>query len=194
MYSNDDALVYKRQFFDTQVIVAVNRQPDRSVSVPALTTTLPAGTYADALDGLLYGRAMTVVNQIGLLQIPAYTLAGGEVSVWSHDPPADPAEPHIGDVISTMGQLGNTIYIYGTGLGGSAAVAFGSQQATVVSAQDNRIAAVVPNVPAGATFQFKFIIKDAAGHVTWEGGANRSFTATSITTGTSDTPVYNWQP
>ncbi|MDG0873659.1 hypothetical protein L5D93_14755 [Paenibacillus thiaminolyticus] len=49
-------------------------------------------------------------------------------------------------------------------------------------------------MPAGATFQFKFIIKDAAGHVTWEGGANRSFTATSNTTGTSDTPVYNWQP
>nr|WP_242069289.1 CBM20 domain-containing protein [Paenibacillus dendritiformis] len=50
------------------------------------------------------------------------------------------------------------------------------------------------SVPAGAAFQFKFIIKDAAGHVTWEGGANRMFTATSKPTGTSDTPVYTWQP
>ncbi|WGU93828.1 alpha-amylase family glycosyl hydrolase [Paenibacillus dendritiformis] len=274
LFSNDDALVYKRQFFDKQVIVAVNRQPDRSISIPALTTTLPAGTYADALYGLLHGRTMTVLHQNGALQIPAFKLAGGEVSVWSHNPPADPAEPHIGDVISTMGRPGNTVYIYGTGLGGAAAVAFGSQQAAVVSAQDNRIAAMVPNVqageyaitvtkggktsnpfryqvlggdqvqvifhvnkttqpgqnvyvvgdiaelggwdpdkaldsfmnpnypdwflpvsvPAGATFQFKFIIKDAAGHVTWEGGANRMFTATSNPTGTTDTPVYTWQP
>lgn len=169
---------------------------------------------------------------------------------------------------------GNTVYIHGTGLGGAATVAFGSQQAAVVSAQDNRIAAVVPivpagdyaitvtkggktsnpfryqvlggdqvqvifhinkatqpgqnvyvigdiaelggwnpdkaldsfmnpnypewflpvSVPAGATFQFKFFIKDAAGYVTWEGGTNRLFTGTSNPTGTSDTPVYTWQP
>lgn len=140
LFSNDDALVYKRQFFDKQVIVAVNRQPDRSVSVPALTAALPAGSYADALDGLLYGRTMTVVDQNAERQIPAFTLAGGEVSVWSHNPPADPGEPLIGDVGSTLGRPGNTVYIYGTGLSDRAAVAFGAEQAEVVSAQDNRIA------------------------------------------------------
>ena len=49
------------------------------------------------------------------------------------------------------------------------------------------------SVPRNTTVAFKFIKKDG-GTVTWEGGGNRSFTSSSSTTGTSDTPVYTWQP
>ena len=49
-------------------------------------------------------------------------------------------------------------------------------------------------VPRNATFEFKFIKKDAAGHVIWEGGNNRSFTSPTSSTGTADTPVFTWQP
>lgn len=49
------------------------------------------------------------------------------------------------------------------------------------------------SVPAGTTFDFKFIKKDGSGAVTWEGGSNRVLTSPSSTTGTMDTPVYSWQ-
>ncbi|WP_275052161.1 carbohydrate-binding module family 20 domain-containing protein, partial [Candidatus Hakubella thermalkaliphila] len=49
------------------------------------------------------------------------------------------------------------------------------------------------SVPAGTTFQFKFIKKDAVGNVIWESGSNRIFTSPSSSTATIDTPLYNWQ-
>jgi hypothetical protein len=50
------------------------------------------------------------------------------------------------------------------------------------------------SVPKNTTFQFKFIKKNAAGTVIWEGGSNRSFTSSSSSTGTSDTANLTWQP
>ncbi|WKT60092.1 alpha-amylase family glycosyl hydrolase [Microbulbifer thermotolerans] len=146
LYSSDDVLVFKRQFYDKQVIVAVNRQPDLSFTVPAINTTLPAGSYDDVLNGLLYGDSMTVNNG----KIGSFTLAGGEVSVWSYNPDLGTAIPRVGDVVSTMGRAGNTVYIYGTGLGGTVTVKFDSTAATVVSNSDTMIEAIVPNVSAGA--------------------------------------------
>ncbi len=274
IYSTPDVLVFKRQFYDKQVIVAVNRQPDVSATVPALNTTIPAGTYTDSLTGLLLGETANVTNVSGQNKIGSFTLSGGEVNVWSYNPSLGTTIPRIGDVVSTMGRPGNKVYIYGTGLGGTVTVKFGTTTATVTSATDSMIEATVPNVaagaqnitvtkgsnvsnafaytvlggdqvqvifhvnkttvsgqniyisgsipelgswdtnksfesfmnpnypgwflpvsvPAGSTFQFKFIIKDGAGNVTWEGGSNRSFTAPSTVTGTADTPVYTWQP
>jgi alpha-amylase len=45
------------------------------------------------------------------------------------------------------------------------------------------------NLTAGTAVQYKYIRKDAAGNVLWEGGANRSFTPTGTTTTRTDT----WQ-
>ncbi|CAM3446180.1 alpha-amylase family glycosyl hydrolase [Marinicrinis lubricantis] len=271
LYSTNDVLVFKRQFYDKQVIVAVNRQPDIAATVPALNTTLPAGTYTDELGGLLFGENAVVTTSSGQNRINSFTLSGGEVSVWSYNPTMDSTQPRIGDVVSTMGRAGNEVYIYGTGLSGSVSVKFGSTPATVVSNTDSMIKAIVPNapagvqlitvtkgtkvsntfaytvlggdqvqvifhvnkstslgqnvyvvgsipelgswdpakasesfmnpnypnwflpvsVPAGTTFEFKFIVKDSAGNVTWESGSNRVFTAPAD--GSTDTPVYTWQ-
>jgi hypothetical protein len=49
------------------------------------------------------------------------------------------------------------------------------------------------SVPAGTTFEFKFIVKDSGGNVTWEGGANRVFTSAAGISDTVDTPMYYWQ-
>ncbi|WP_245252169.1 alpha-amylase family glycosyl hydrolase [Paenibacillus sediminis] len=273
LYTTSDVLVFKREFFGKQVIVAVNRQPDVSATVPALDTTMPVGTYTDSLGGLLFGETANVTNVSGQNKISSFTLSGGEVNVWSYNPSLGTTIPRIGDVVSTMGRPGNTVYIYGTGLSGSVTVKFGTTTAAVTSATDTMIEATVPSVaagvqnitvtkgsnvsnaftytvlggdqvqvifhinkstvsgqnvyvsgsipelgnwdpasssesfmnpnypewflpvsvPAGSTFQFKFIIKDSAGNVTWEGGSNRTFTAPSAVTGTADTPVYTWQ-
>lgn len=149
LYSTNDVLVFKRQFYDKQVIVAVNRQPDQTFTIPELDTTLPVGTYSDVLGGLLYGSSMSVNNVNGQNKISSFTLSGGEVNVWSYNPSLGTLTPRIGDVISTMGRPGNTVYIYGTGLGGSVTVKFGSTVATVVSNSDQMIEAIVPNTNPG---------------------------------------------
>ncbi|HTG68539.1 MAG TPA: alpha-amylase family glycosyl hydrolase [Candidatus Udaeobacter sp.] len=149
LYSTDNVLVYQRQFYDKQVIVAINRQPDVSYTVPALDTTLPTGTYTDVLGGLLYGASNTVTNVSGQNKMSSFTLSGGEVNVWSYNPALGTTIPRIGDVISTSGRAGNTVYIYGTGLGGTATVKFDTVTATVVSNNDTFIEAVVPAVAAG---------------------------------------------
>ncbi|MCX7773892.1 MAG: alpha-amylase family glycosyl hydrolase [Clostridia bacterium] len=273
LYSDTNAMVFSRKFYDKQVIVAVNRQPDISYTIPALNTSLPVGTYSDNLNGLLYGASNTVTSVNGQNQISSFTLTGGEVDVWSYNPDLGTTTPRIGNVVSTVGRPGNTVYIYGTGLGGSPTVNFGSTPATVVSSSNTMIECTVPNVAAGVlnitvtksgvtsntfryevlsgdqnqvifhvnatttygqnvyvvgsipelgnwdpakateammcpgypqwflpvsvpmntTFQFKFIKKDASGNVIWESGSNRSFTSSSSSTGTVDTPTYNFQ-
>lgn len=149
LYSTNDVLVFKRQFYDKQVIVAVNRQPAVSATVPAINTTLPVATYTDQLGGLLFGGSGTVTNVSGQNKISSFSLSGGEVSVWSYNPSLGTTIPRIGDVVSTMGRAGNTVYIYGTGLGGSITVKFDATNATVVSNSDTKIQATVPAVVAG---------------------------------------------
>lgn len=140
LYSNNDVLVFSRKFYDKQVVVAVNRHPSTSYTVPVLATSLPGGSYADQLTGLLSGGTATVSGG----QIASFVLSGGAVSVWSYNPSLGTTIPRIGDTVSTSGRAGNSVYIYGTGLGGTPTVKFGTATATVVSASDTMIEATVP--------------------------------------------------
>lgn len=140
LFSNNDVLVFSRKFYDKQVVVAVNRQPAVSYTVPVLATSLPAGSYTDQLTGTLLGTSNTVSGG----QLASFVLASGQVNVWSHNPSLGTAIPRIGDVVSTSGRTGNSVYIYGTGLGGTPTVNFGAATATVVSATDAMIEATVP--------------------------------------------------
>ncbi|WP_026477531.1 alpha-amylase family glycosyl hydrolase [Alkaliphilus transvaalensis] len=149
LYSTNDVLVFKRQFYNKQVIIAVNRQPNQSFTVPALNTTLPTGTYQDVLGGLLLGKSVSVTNVGGQNRIGSFTLAGGQVNVWSYNPSLGTTIPRVGDVVSTMGRAGNLVYIYGTGLGGAVTVRFGNTQAQVVSNNNEVITAIVPNTTPG---------------------------------------------
>ena len=273
LHSDDNVLVFKRQFFDKKVVVAVNRQPELQVLVPALNTTLPVGSYSDYLSGLLYGQSVAVTNVSGQNKIDGFMLTGGEVNVWSHNPSLGTILPRIGDVVSVMGRIGNIVRIYGTGLGGNPQVRFDTTSANVISASDSLIEVTVPNVtpgirnitvtnnsyvsnpfryevlsgdqvqaifhvnattvpgqyihvlgsipelgnwnptnssesmmnpnyprwflpisvPAGTSFEFKFIKKDTSGNVIWEGGNNRVFTSPTSSTATIDTSLYYWQ-
>lgn len=140
LYSNNDVLVFSRKFYDKEVVVAVNRHPSTSYTVPVLSTTLPGGSYSDVLTGTLSGFTATVSGG----QIASFVLAGGAVSVWSSNPSLGTTIPRIGNVVSTTGRAGNTVYVYGTGLGGTPTVKFGATTATVVSAADDMIETTVP--------------------------------------------------
>lgn len=84
LHCDSDVIVYQRQFFDNQVIVAINRQPDRGFTVPRLSTSLPVGSYSDYLDGLLGGETMIVNSDGQANAINSFYLEGGEVCVWSY--------------------------------------------------------------------------------------------------------------
>lgn len=143
LYSDDNVVVYERQFYDDIVVVAVNRQPDQTYTVPAMETALSDGTYNDYLDGMLYGGSINVSSTEGKTMLDAFELSGGEVCVWSYN--AEEADtPQIGDVVSTMGRAGNTVYIYGDGLDGNVTVKFGEVEADITSAGKNMIETIVP--------------------------------------------------
>lgn len=145
-YSDDNVLVYERQFYDDVVLVAVNRQPDQSYTIGPVETNLPAGNYNDYLGGLLYGFNTVVTAGEGINHTSSFTLPGGAVCVWQYKGPAS-STPQIGDVMSTMGRVGNQVYIYGDGLNGDVSVKFGDVEAVVESNSANQI---VTKVPAGA--------------------------------------------
>lgn len=145
-YSDDNVLVFERQFYDDVVLVAVNRQPDQSYAIGPVETNLPAGNYTDYLGGLLYGFNTVVTAGEGINHTSSFTLPGGAVCVWEYKASV-PSTPQIGDVMSTMGRVGNKVYIYGDGLNGDVSVKFGDVEAVVESNSANQI---VTKVPAGA--------------------------------------------
>lgn len=149
LYSNDDVLVYERKYFDDVVVVAVNRQPDKTYTVPSLDTDLPEGIYKDVLGGDLYGEDISIKRISGKTKLDGFTLGGGEVDVWSYKTETS-NKPEIGDVISTMGRSGNKVYLYGKGLDGDVEVKFGQVAAEVIKNTDKEIETVVPaNAPTG---------------------------------------------
>ena len=139
-YSDDNVMVFERQFYDDVVVVAVNRQPDSASVIPAIQTNLPTGQYSDYLDGSLFGTATTVQNNL----IPSFTISGGGVCVWQYQASEAPSTPQIGDVISPTGRPGNTVHSYGDGFSGNISVYFGTTAATVQSTTANKIVATVP--------------------------------------------------
>lgn len=145
-YSDDNAMVFERQFYDDIVVVAINRQPDLPAAIPVIQTNLPVGQYADYLGGDFYGSGTTV--QAGSSNtIPAFTLAGGGVSIWQYKAQSSPSAPQIGNVVSTSGRAGNTVYIYGDGFDGNVSVYFGSVPAVIERKTTTQI---VTSVPTGA--------------------------------------------
>jgi len=146
LHTSDDVIVYERKFYDHVVVIAINRQPDQSESVPSVGTALPDGTYSDYLGGTLSGQSVDISSG----SIDSFTLSGGEVNVWVDTPSLGTDIPRIGSVVSTMGRAGNTVYIYGTGLGGDVTVEFGSTTATVNSNSNDQITATVPDASPGS--------------------------------------------
>lgn len=164
-YSSDDVLVYERQFYDDVVLVAVNRQPDASLTIDGVETMLPAGEYSDYLNGMLDGSSITVSSGTEINNSSSFTLPGGAVCVWQYDSSA--SAPQIGNVISTMGRAGNKVYIYGDGLDGNVTVNFGDTPATVI---ENSATEIVTTVPENATPGYNDIT------VTKDGATSNSFT------------------
>lgn len=138
-YSDDDVIVFERKFYDDVALVAINRRPDKTYTIPTVHTSLPSGKHLDSLNGLLSGSEITVDNGI----ISNLELTGGEVNVWTSKDTTI-STPKIGDIISTMGRVGNTVYIHGKGFENTSSVKFGNAEAPILANDGTKITIQVP--------------------------------------------------
>lgn len=158
LYSDKDVVVYERQFYDDVVVVAVNRQPDKTASVPEIVTNLATGNYSDYLDGALLGGSNEVKSNGKNNTLNGFELLGGEVSIWTNK--ADKSSsPRIGDVVSTMGSAGNKVYISGQGFSKDVTVKFGKVNAKIEKVSDTEIVTRVPD-DAVAGYNEITVVKD----------------------------------
>lgn len=145
---NSNVYVYERKFFDNVVVVAINKG-GASQNVTGLLTSLPAGTYADYLGGLVSGPSLVSGAAAGgSFAANPVVLPANSIAVWQRDPTVATAQ--LGNVTPTAAQPGVQVSIAGQGFGSSTGtVRFGSTLATIVSWSDREIVATVPAVAQG---------------------------------------------
>ncbi|WLQ43447.1 carbohydrate-binding module family 20 domain-containing protein [Streptomyces laculatispora] len=142
-------------------------------------TSLPAGDYCDiqsgsgvTVNGSGQFTATLGANTALALQTGARTCSGGG---------AGPTDPGTGTSGASFGvnattQLGQNIYVTGNqpALGNwNPAAALKLDPATYP------VWKLDVSLPAGTSFEYKYVRKDASGNVTWESGANRTGTVPS---------------
>ncbi|GGZ10381.1 carbohydrate-binding module family 20 domain-containing protein [Streptomyces poonensis] len=164
----------------SKAYVAINHEG--SSLTRTFQTSLPSGDYCDVQSG----KAVTVNGsgqftatlgaQTALaLHTGARTCQGGG----NPDPGTDP-DPQSGAsfAVNATTQLGQNIYVTGNQ---SALGNWNTGSALKLDPATYPVWKLDVNLPAGTSFEYKYIRKDAAGNVTWESGANR--TATVPTSG-----------
>jgi glycosidase len=146
---NNDVYIYERKFFGNVVLVAINKNETTGYNISGLNTSLPLGTYADYLTGLLGGLSITVGSGSGGNNpVTAFTLPAHTVSVWHSVEAA--AAPQIGSIGPTLGQSGVKVTIGGKNFGSTAGtVKFGTTTATVVSWTPTQIVVNTPSITNG---------------------------------------------
>lgn len=173
-WMNDDVLIYERQFGDDVVLTAVNRNENVSYNIAGLFTDLPAGSYQDALDGLLNGETINV-SSTGA--VSNFTLDGGECAVWTYTTASQDVK--IGNVDPGMGVSGNTITISGRGFGETqGSVFFGNTEAAIIDWSDSLIELQIPSVAGG---EYAITVNTANGEADTFGGF-KVLTASQVAT------------
>lgn len=145
---NNDVYIYERKFFNSVVLVAINKSETQSYGIGGLFTALPPGTYSDYLTGQLGGSSITVTNGGGNNPVSSFTLPAHTVAVWSFIEGTAP--PQIGSIGPTGAQPGVKVTIGGRNFGTTTGtVKFGTTTASVVSWSSDKIVVTVPNITQG---------------------------------------------
>ncbi|MFJ6460793.1 carbohydrate-binding module family 20 domain-containing protein [Streptomyces sp. NPDC091387] len=159
----------------SKAYVAINHEG--SSLTRAFQTSLPAGDYCDVQSG----KGVTVngsgqftatlgANTALALQTGARTCSGTG--------PTDPTDPGTGTSGASFGvnattQLGQNIYVTGNQ---SALGNWNPAAALKLDPATYPVWKLEVSLPAGTSFEYKYVRKDASGNVTWESGANRTAT------------------
>ncbi|MFI5528252.1 carbohydrate-binding module family 20 domain-containing protein [Kitasatospora sp. NPDC051853] len=173
--------------------VAINRES--GALTQTFQTSLPAGTYCDVqhgdfANGSCSGASYTVGSDgrftatIGAGD--AVALHAGAKGGSTATPP--PATTGAAFAVNATTVYGQNIYVVGntTALGG-----WDTSKALLLSSASYPVWKLNVTMPAGTSFEYKYIRKESNGAVTWESGANR--TATVPTNGTV-TLNDTWRP
>jgi glycosidase len=153
---NNDVYIYERQFYNSVVLVAINKNDTTGYSITGLNTALPAGNYSDYLGGLMGGSSITVGSGSGGNNpVTGFTLNAHTVAVWQvvGSVPA----PEVGSIGPTVAQPGVKVTIAGQGFGTSTgSVNFNGTNATINSWSSTSVIFAVPSVANGVyTVQLK---------------------------------------
>ncbi|WP_232226192.1 carbohydrate-binding module family 20 domain-containing protein [Brachybacterium phenoliresistens] len=148
-------------------------------------TSLPSGTYCDVIAADDCSQTITVAaDGTFTATLPAYgalALHVGALSGGDAPQEGDPTTVAVDFAVTASTVWGQDVYVVGSipQLG-----AWSTGAAVKLSAATYPTWTGAVDVPAGTTFEYKYIKKDASGAVTWESGANRTATATSSDDGT----------
>ncbi|WP_329616716.1 alpha-amylase family glycosyl hydrolase [Streptomyces brevispora] len=161
----------------SKAYVAINHEG--SSLTRTFQTSLPAGGYCDiqsgngvTVNGSGQFTATLGANTALALQTGARTCSGGGTG---------PTDPGTGTSGATFGvnattQLGQNIYVTGNQ---SALGNWNPAAALKLDPATYPVWKLDVSLPAGTSFEYKYIRKDASGNVTWESGANRTATVPS---------------
>ncbi|MEU2247340.1 carbohydrate-binding module family 20 domain-containing protein [Streptomyces sp. NPDC019224] len=164
----------------SKAYVAINHEG--SSLTRTFQTSLPAGDYCDiqsgrgvTVDGSGRFTATLGADTALALHTGARTCGGGSTD------PTDPTDPGTGPSGASFGvnattQPGQNIYVTGNqpALGN-----WNPASAPKLDPATYPVWKLDVNMPAGTTFEYKYVRKDASGNVTWESGANRTATVPS---------------
>ncbi len=145
-----DVYVYERKFGDNMALVAINKNPKEKRSISALSTSLSAGIYKDALGGSLNGAELKV-SPSGIKNID---LAPSSVSIWSRMAPIGISKndqtPLIATVRPPVVTGGTVVTVYGVGFGDVRGEAFvGSERMDVKSWSADSVSFIAPHMLKG---------------------------------------------
>lgn len=161
----------------SKAYVAINHEG--SSLTRTFQTSLPAGAYCDiqsgngvTVNGSGQFTATLGANTALALQTGARTCSGGGTG---------PTDPGTGTSGATFGvnattQLGQNIYVTGNQ---SALGNWNPAAALKLDPATYPVWKLDVSLPAGTSFEYKYVRKDASGNVTWESGANRTATVPS---------------
>ncbi|MEU8504409.1 carbohydrate-binding module family 20 domain-containing protein [Streptomyces brevispora] len=161
----------------SKAYIAINHEG--SSLTRTFQTSLPAGGYCDiqsgngvTVNGSGQFTATLGANTALALQTGARTCSGGGTG---------PTDPGTGTSGATFGvnattQLGQNIYVTGNQ---SALGNWNPAAALKLDPATYPVWKLDVSLPAGTSFEYKYVRKDASGNVTWESGANRTATVPS---------------
>ncbi|MFI6155761.1 carbohydrate-binding module family 20 domain-containing protein [Kitasatospora sp. NPDC051170] len=167
--------------------VAINHET--GAITQTFQTGLPAGTYCDVQHGdpQAGGGCTGPTYQVGADgRFTATVGAGDAVALYVQAAAASVSGASFN--VNATTSLGQNVYVVGdaAALGG-----WDPAKALPMSSAGYPVWSLTLSLPAGTSFQYKYVRKDASGAVTWESGANR--TATVPATGTV-TLGDTWRP
>ncbi|WP_327240359.1 alpha-amylase family glycosyl hydrolase [Streptomyces sp. NBC_01318] len=155
--------------------VAINHEG--SSLTRTFQTSLPAGDYCDVqsgngvtVNGSGQFTATLGANTAVALQVNARTCTGSGTT----DPGAGTSGASFG--VNATTQLGQNIYVTGNQ---SALGNWNTDGALKLDPATYPVWKLDVSMPAGTSFEYKYVRKDASGAVTWESGANRTATVPS---------------